>query len=165
MYYLLKPDTTVLWSDASEFMIDRLAKDHPDTTIDLKRLDWQPSERWFDAGLLNIALRYGVAVVDGLVVGGQTLVPLDYFRSMEAILHKEVERDSTNVPYADMFEAMMPGWKQSTRELEDRVLESQRRTVERAQKDMFRAFDKPINPTLSEHWQNLGGAIPPQPPS
>jgi hypothetical protein len=164
MYYLLKPDATVLWSDASEFMIQRLQKDHPELDIDLRRLDWQPAERWFDAGLLNTALRYGIKVADGIVVSGQALVPLDYFRSMEAILHKEVKRDSTNVAHADMFEAMMPGWKQSTRELDDRVLEAQRSTVERAQREMLAAFSKPMDPALSEHWQNLGGSIPPQPP-
>jgi hypothetical protein len=84
MYYLLKPDATVLWSDASEFMIQRLQKDHSEVDIDLGRLDWQPAERWFDAGLLNTALRYGIEVADGIVVSGQALVPLDYFRSMEA---------------------------------------------------------------------------------
>jgi hypothetical protein len=64
-----------------------------------------------------------------------------------------------------MFEAMMPGWKQSTSELDGRVLEAQRSTVERAQREMLAAFSKPIDPALSEHWQNLGGSIPPQPPT
>src|SRR5438128_1062272 len=135
-------------------MIERLQKDHPELDIDLRRLDWKPSERSFDAGLLNTALRYGVAVTDGLVVSGRALVPLDYFRSMEAIEHKEVERDSTNVPHADLFEAMMPGWKQSTKELDAKVLEAQRSTVERAKREMLEAFSKPIHPALSEHWQD-----------
>ncbi|MGX9790504.1 hypothetical protein [Mycobacterium sp. MMS18-G62] len=164
MFYLIKPDTTVLWNDLPESVIDQLAKDNPDTTIDLRRLTWHPSERWFDAGLLNTALRYGIAVADGLVVGGQALVPLDYFRSMEAILNKEIERDSTNVPHADLMEAVMPGWKQNTRDLDARVLESQRRTVERAQREMLKAFEKPIDTALAEHWQKLGGSLPPQPP-
>jgi hypothetical protein len=165
VYYLLKPDAAVLWSDASEFMIQRLQKDHPELAIDLRRLDWQPAERRFDAGLLHTALRYGIAVGDGVIVSGQALVPLDYFRSMEAIEHKEVERDSTKLAHADMFEALMPGWKQSTRELDDRVRAAQRATVQRAQREMLAAFSKPIDPALSGHWQNLGGSIPPQPPT
>ena len=165
MYYLIKSDFTVLWCDVSEFMIQRLQKDHPEIEIDLRRLEWLPAERRFDAGLLNTALRYGVAVADGIAVSGQALVPLDYYRNMEAILHKEIERDSTKVPHADMFEALMPGWTQNTRELDDRVLASQRSTLDRAEREMVQAFSKPINPALSEHWQNLGGSIPQQPPT
>jgi hypothetical protein len=163
MYYLIKPDGTVQWNDVPESILNQLVKDNPDVDLDFGRLDRKPAERWFDAGLVNTALRYGTPVADGIVVGAQALVPLDYFRSMEAILDKEVERDSTNVAHADLMEAVMPGWTQNTRELDERVLESQKRTVERARRDMLKAFEKPIDTALAEHWQNLGGSIPAQP--
>lgn len=162
MYYLLRPDITVRWSDVSEYMIDQLVKENPEFTVDFARFDWKPSERWFDAGLLNTALRYGAPAVDGLVVTGRDLVPLDYFREMEAILDREIKRDSVNVRHADLFEQLMPGWKNDTRELDERVAAAQRANVERAQRGMLKAFACPINPELAEHWQGLGGSIPPQ---
>ncbi|AMU57214.1 hypothetical protein PP614_04770 [Mycobacteroides abscessus] len=163
MYYLLKPDITVLWSDISEYTIERLVKNNPDFTVDYSRFDWQPAERTFDAGLLHTALRYGVAVDWGLAVAGKYLVPLDHFRDMEGVVRKEAMRDSTNVPHADLFEQIWPGWGDSTRELDQRVQQSQQRTYERAEQEMREAFAKPINPELAQHWQDLGGSLPPQP--
>lgn len=164
VYYLLKPDSTVLWSDISEYMIDRLVKENPEFKVDFTRFDWKPSERWFDAALLGVALRYGAPVRDGLVVAGRDLVPLDYFRDMEAILHREIARDSANVRHAQLFEQLMPGWTEGTRELDTKVANAQRATVERAQRSMLKAFAAPINPELAEHWQDLGGSLPPAPP-
>lgn len=163
VYYLLKPDSTVLWSDISEYMIDRLVKENPEFKVDFTRFDWKPSERPFDAGLLNIALRYGAPTGDGLVVAGRDLVPLDYFRDMKAILDRELTRDSANVGHAALFEQLMPGWTEGTRELDARVAEAQRATVARAERDMLKAFAAPAKPELVEHWQHLGGPLPPEP--
>lgn len=163
MFYLIKPDLTVLWADISENLVGRLAKDHPEIDIDYLKLPWQPSERRFDAGLLNIALRYGIAVPGALVVGAQALVELDYYRNMENILTQNQQRDSTNVPHAEFFETVMPGWTEHGRQLDHDIVESQKRTVERAYQDVRDVMSKPIDPALGEHWQSIGGPIPPQP--
>lgn len=164
MYYLIKPDITVYWTDLPEGIVSRYARDNPDINIDFAKLAWKPAERRFDAGLLNTALRFGVAASTGLVVGAQALVPLDYYRQVLDIVQKETARDSTDVPHADLFEALMPGWTHRTKELDDSVLDSTRRTLERAEREMHEAFSQPMNIALVEHWENLGGAIPPQPP-
>lgn len=165
VYYLVKPDITVFWSDFSEYMIDRLVKENPEFTVDFTRFDWKPSERPFDAGLVNIALRYGAPAGDGLVVAGRDLVPLDYFRDMKAILDRELTRDSANVGHAALFEQLMPGWTEGTRELDARVAEAQRATVARAERSMLKALAVPAKPELVEHWQDLGGSVPPPPPA
>ncbi|CPT95031.1 hypothetical protein PP633_06245 [Mycobacteroides abscessus] len=161
MYYLVKPDATVLWSEISEYMIDTLVKENPDFNVDYSRFDWKPAERLFDAGLLNIALRYGARTRDGIAVAGKHLVELDHFLTMRAIVRKELVRDSTNVPHAELFERVWPGWKDSMRELDQNVLKSQHANYERAQRDMLEAFETPIKPLLAEHWEILGGSIPP----
>ncbi|MGV0738217.1 hypothetical protein ABQF35_14345 [Mycobacterium syngnathidarum] len=165
MYYLLKPDITVYWTDISEYTIERLAK-HADVTIDYNRFDWQPAERPFDAGTLNIALRYGKPTNTGIAVAGRDLVELDHYRTMAALVQNETQRDDpSTAPGAALMEAISPGWTESSRELDQRVLESTRQTAARAERDMLEAFNKPLDPALAEHWQKLGGSIPTQPPA
>lgn len=164
MYYLLKPNATVFWTDISDFTVDRLVKDEG-ITIDYNRFPWEPAERTFDAGTLNLALRYGHATDTGIAVAGRYLVPLDHYRTMADLVKKETQRpDPSTGPGAGLMEALMPGWTDSSRELDQRVLESTRQTAQRAERDMYAAFNKPMDPDLVEHWQNLGGALPPQPP-
>lgn len=165
MYYLLKPDATIYWTDISEYTIERIAKD-AEREIDYNRFDWKPAERRFDAGTLNIALRYGHATDTGIAVTGRDLVPLDHYRTVAELVEKEAQRaDPSTSPNARLMEAVSPGWTDSSRELDQRVLESTRRTAARAEADMRKAFEKPIDPALEAHWQNLGGPIPPQPPA
>ncbi|WP_099025895.1 class I SAM-dependent methyltransferase [Mycolicibacterium palauense] len=164
MYYLLKPDATVWWTDISEQMIARARRDHPELDIDLGRLEWKRAERTFDAGTLNIALRKGEAVAQGLTVAAGALVPLDYYRDMVAIEARTSGRDLTTLPHADLFEALMPGWTEQTRQLDNDVAKGQTRIVARAQQDLNNAFAEPLSPELVEHWQKLGGALPPEVP-
>jgi hypothetical protein len=166
MYYLLKPDATVLYCDTgNSLVIDRLVREHPDTVINASNINWQRSDRRFDAGLLNIALRKGVAVPDGLVVSAYAVAPLDYYRQMVEILQKELGRDSTDVPHADLMESLFEDWTERTRELDNRVAASQAQTVERAKQDLAIALQVPVSDALSEHWQDLGGGLPPAVPA
>ncbi len=164
MYYLLKPDSTVLWSDVPNSVVQRLVSERPDTVGNLQNLGWKKADRRFDAGLLNIALRKGIAVPSGLIVSAGDLQPLDYYQQMEAILAKERQRDSTNVANAGLMESLSPGWTEETRRLDDRVEASQVETVERAKQGLIRALSAPVSDALAEHWQNLGGALSPAVP-
>lgn len=165
MYYLLKPDTTVYWTDISEYTIERLEK-NAGIAIDYNRFDWQPAGRPFDAGTLNIALRYGTATGTGIAVAGRDLVELDRYRDLAAIVQKEGWREDPNIfPSSALMESIFPGWTESGRELDERIRESMRKSAEEAERELRETFDKPIDPALAEHWQNLGGSIPPQPPA
>lgn len=160
MYYLLQPDASVYWNDFPEFTIDRLERDHG---IDWTKFPWEPAERRFDAGTLNIALRYGRAVPRGILVGGQALVELDHYRNMIEIVERNEQRDSTNVPHSALMEAVLPGWNDETRERDERIRESMRAQLRQAEADVRESFAKPVDPSLAEHWQSLGGGLPPQP--
>jgi hypothetical protein len=164
MYYLIKPDTTVLWSDASEFMIQRLQKDHPELDIDLRRLDWQPAERWFDAGLLNTALRYGIKVADGIVVSGQASFPWTTSATWKPSCTKKSNATPPMCPTPASWRPSCPaGPTKPANSTTASSNHSERRSS--AQREMLAAFSKPIDPALFEHWQNLGGSIPTQPPT
>lgn len=165
MYYLLKPDTTVCWTDISEYTIERLEK-NAGIAIDYNRFDWQPAERPFDAGTLNIALRYGTPTQTGIAVAGRDLVELDRYREIAAIARTGAWREDPGAfPSAALMEAIYPGWTEAGRKLDQDLLESTRKTAEGAEQDMRESFSKPLDPALVEHWQSLGGSIPPQPPA
>ena len=165
VYYLVKPDDTVWSSDASDFVIDRLRQEHPDSVLDLGNLDWQSSTQVFDAGLLNIALRKGVPVSHGIVLAAREVTPLDYYRDMLAILQKELARDSTDVPHADLFETLDEGWIERTKQLDNDVAAAQVKTVERARASLAALLKLPMSSMLVEHWQDLGGGLPPAVPA
>ncbi|CQD21590.1 hypothetical protein BN970_05060 [Mycolicibacterium conceptionense] len=116
MYYLIQPNLSLLWRDISEYLIDRLAKEHPEIPIDLGRLTWDPAERPFDVDTLRLALRYGSPVPSGLAITGRDLVPLDHLRQVREL--KSI--DSTKLPHADFFEQFDPGWRERSRELDAR---------------------------------------------
>jgi hypothetical protein len=164
LYYLLKPDTTVLWTDAPDSVVRPLIEKRPDAVGNLENLGWKKADRRFDAGLVNIALRKGVAVPSGLIVSAGDLQPLDYYQQMQAILVKEQQRDSAAVPHAGLMENLSPGWTEETRQLDDRVQASQVETVNRAKQGLIRALSAPVSDPLAEHWQNLGGGLPPDVP-
>jgi hypothetical protein len=161
MYYLLKPDASVWWVDLPTSVVKNLVSKHPDAVGNMQNLDWKRAERPFDAGLLNIALRKGIASPGGLIVAAVDLAPLDYYRQMVDILEREWPRDSTNVPHADVMESQLPGWEEETRQLDDGVEASQVQTVERAKQGLVHALYAPVLADLAEHWQNLGGGLPP----
>jgi hypothetical protein len=165
MHYLLKPDATVWRSDMDSALITRLANDNPDLMIDLGRLDWKKSDMPFDAGILNIALRQGTAVTAGLAVSAIDVHPLAYYHQMVAILNKELGRDSTKVPHADLMESLAEGWAEHTRDLDNQVAAAQAQTVKRAKAALVTALNAPVSDALAEHWQNLGGSLPPPVPA
>ena len=86
-------------------------------------------------------------------------------RQMVDILQKELRRDSTDVPHADLMESLAEGWTEHTRELDRQVATSQAATVERARGDLIKALEAPVSDALTEHWQNLGGGLPPPVPA
>ncbi len=84
---------------------------------------------------------------------------------MVAIAEKEQRRDSTAAPHASVMESLVEGWTENSRELDGRVATAMGQTAERAKHDLIRVLRVPISEPLAEHWQNLGGSLPPAVPS
>jgi hypothetical protein len=105
---------------------------------------------------MTIALRHGVAVPDGLIVAAANVSSLNYYRRMVARL-----RDSTSVPRADLFESLIEGWADLARELDAQLGPTRAEAAEGAKEELIELLNAPLSDALAEHWQDLGGALPP----
>lgn len=129
--------------------------------VDLAKLDWEPTERHFDAISLQLVLRTGVTCSLGIVVDGVDLVPQSHLETVSAIQ----PRDNTQLPGAALMEALNPGWEQRTRELDAGVDASVAQTIERAKKRLEKELATPMKAELVAHWESIGGHLPDSLPS
>ncbi|MBY6679925.1 hypothetical protein HQ312_02565 [Rhodococcus sp. BP-316] len=151
MYYLIRPDRTFQWLDFPRSTIE-LAQENG---IDLGSIEWDPAERQFDEVTLRLALRYGIACSKGVAVGGVELVPRD--RLVQLL---RLNPAPSVMPHEDLMEQLVPGWRESGRELDRRVAESLERTIDEAKAEYEAAMAVAPDPALVEHWRALGGAVP-----
>lgn len=160
-YYQVRPHHAVLWTDFPDLSLNRLADefDQASTRLQWDQMEWQPAQRSFQY-TLRLALRYGIATPQGIVIGGLDMVPLTH---LEELLGLRSRRQS-ELPGQDLMEALIPGWKKHGDDLDDRVEASLRASQAAARRELDEALGINPKPGLTVHWtRTLGGTLP-EPP-
>ncbi len=154
MLYLIRPTAPPSWIDLPEHFVD-VVLEHG--AADLAVLEWKPAEGLKShPAVIRLALRYGAPCSAGIVVKGTDLVS---FTWLVELLQLEKPR-LQDLPSENLMEVLAPGWKQRSRELDERVAESMAAKVEEVREDLEDELAKPVKQDLVEHWQKLGGRLP-----
>jgi hypothetical protein len=157
MLYRIRANQTTEWVSHFDKKIFGLFAEHGGTVDDL---EWKPSERIVDGDTIRLALRYGVRSQIGLVVDSGDLEPLDHRDQMMKSHAEGLARRPEHRKLAENIEPIMPGRLVHQDHLDSEVDASVRETIGRAQAKFLRAVETPVDATLVQHWQSLGGRIP-----
>lgn len=156
MLYLIRPTAAISWIDLPTHFLD-IVVNHE--AADLSVLEWKPAEELkFHPTVVRLALRHGVPCKTGIVVKGTDLVPYTWL--VDLIQLSQPTHRLQDLPNEDLMEALTPGWKQRSRELDKRVAESMAAKVEQVREELEDELAKPVNQSVVEHWQQLGGRLP-----
>lgn len=158
MLYSINPTRVMTWTDLPKSFLSTLVEHG----VDLRRLEWQESERRADDTTVALALRYGVKSPDGLVVWGGYVVQQDHPQNI-ARTHQKAAESHAAVVAANgaLLEHLLPGWTERDRELEARVDESTREAIAQAGADLDQLLSgQDVDQTLVAHWTSLGGVVP-----
>lgn len=157
MLYLLTPSLSLLWNSMPTDTIE-LAKKHGG---DLGRLDWDATEEPHDpATAVRVALRYGVDCSRGMVIPawelGQAERPIMLTRLTANLLESNAAIAANN---DGVMEAVIPGWTKHSREKDQELSLSLRKSIAEAQEDADELLNAPELPHLVSAWQRMGGII------
>ncbi|MFI6960029.1 hypothetical protein ACIBJI_42005 [Nocardia sp. NPDC050408] len=156
MLYLIRPPRTVEWVDLPHHVLD-IAVEHGG--LDLARLQWVPTEQIkFHPAILRLALRSGVPCSAGIVVKGTDLVPYTWLLELYEVSKKPARLQ--DLPNEDLMEFLTPGWKERSRELDERVAQSMLDTITRAERELAEELANLPTEGVVQHWRELGGALP-----
>lgn len=152
MLYLLKPDGS---TGSVDFLDKQLVDEHEG--IDFSKVEWEPHDRTLDAETLDLALRYGYVVPQGIAVDAADLGALDHLRLLLSI-----DPDNNRLsdkPSRPLMESILGSeYTKHTIELDDKVKQGHERSIEEARKDLAEALETPQRVDLVGHWRALGGA-------
>lgn len=159
MLYRLRPPATLEWTDFPGYDTFQLLLDYD---ADLDRLEWQPTEvRTFSPDMLAVALRYGEPSTTGIVLDAQHAVDIgraDELRRLQQ--ESEALQAEISAKNGAFFEAIMPGWTESGKALDERIRESTEDAAREAEADLDQVLAVAVKPELADHWRRLGGYVP-----
>lgn len=154
MLYLIRPTAPASWIDLPGHFLDIAVKHE---AADLAVLEWKPAEELkFHPTVVRLALRHGVPCSTGIIVKGTDLVPFTWLVDLIQLKKPRLQ----DLPNEELMEVLAPGWKQRSRELDERVAESMAAKVEEVREELEDELAKPVKQDLVEHWQKLGGRLP-----
>ncbi|WKG13599.1 hypothetical protein QX204_34160 (plasmid) [Nocardia sp. PE-7] len=156
MLYLIRPQQTVDWVDLPHHFADVAAEyGEPDMAL----FNWGPVEQFgFHSTVVRLALRFGIPCSTGIVVRGTDLVPFTWLLDVAKLAETPVR--SQDLPNEDLMETLMPGWKQESRNMDERVAAAMTAKATELREDLDEELNKPTVPELVQHWRNLGGVLP-----
>ncbi|WP_412148729.1 hypothetical protein [Curtobacterium flaccumfaciens] len=159
MLYLIRPNTRLAWNDLPTNTVLEVANARG---ADLADLTWEPSDRELTWDIVRLALRHGIACSTGIVLPGIVLYEEQKAQELRSIHADLVEaRAKAYTPQLEAFlEALTPGWTESGRELDERVDESNARSVREAEEVRSRLLASEPKEALVTHWRSLGGIEP-----
>lgn len=158
MLYLINPSRAMMWTELPGSFLSTLVEHD----VDLRRLEWQESDRRADDATVALALRYGAKSLDGLVIWGGYVAQQDHPRNI-ARTHQKAAESNAALAAANgaLLEQLLPGWTKHNRQLLDQDDESAREAVVRAEADLAHLLsERDADQGLVVHWVELGGVIP-----
>lgn len=158
MLYLINPARGMMWTDLPVSLLGMLIEH----SADLRRLEWQKSDRRADDTTVALALRYGVKSPDGLVLWGGYVAQQDHPENI-ARTHQQAAESHAAVAAANgaLLEQLLPGWTEHNCELLEQDDESAREAIVRAEADLAGLLaERATDQGLVAHWIELGGAVP-----
>jgi hypothetical protein len=157
MLYLVRPDQPLTWIDLPASLLEVATEQG----ADFATLDWQPAEASYDDVVVALALRHGVGCSSGIVLDGGVmslrLRPAELVRTHQAASTAQAELSKSP---GQLMEHLLPGWTDSTNELNARVDQSANKVLNEAIAELNAAIQVPVKSELEQHWTRLGGRIP-----
>lgn len=158
MLYRLAPPARLEWADYPYSMIEAAVE----AGADLDKLEWRQAESLaFSPDLLRIALRHGMRSSVGIVLSAQHTDDLGRADQLRG-LQRKIDRgqDQIRQRHGEAFEALIPGWTESGKQLEAEGRAATEESAREAEAGLAEVLAGPINPSLAEHWQECGGRLP-----
>ncbi|MGV0732866.1 hypothetical protein [Mycolicibacter sinensis] len=125
--------------------------------------DWKPGDNPATAADIAVALRYGIPVRDGIVVDAIYIIDQHHADELRRVYQNaqtagEHPKIKATEEFIDKY--LIPGWKQQGEELDQRIEEDHRRSVQEAEEKAKRDLDEPMKEELIAHWKSIGGIVP-----
>jgi hypothetical protein len=138
--YLVRPYQALAWSDLPSSLLEVAVE----KGADLSNLDWKPAETPNDDVITGLALRHGTACSTGIALDGGAVSlrirPSELVRS-----HRDanIAHAALDASQGTLMEHLMPGWRQSTATLNDRVDQSMQKAAGRSPGRTHRSTGRP----------------------
>lgn len=160
MMYLVGPRYTLQWTTVAGYSLEKLIQ----LGANLEALpDWKPGDNAATAADIAVALRYGIPVRDGIVVDAIYILDqhqADELRRVYQAAKKAGEHPQIKATDEFIDKYLAPGWKEQGAELDQRIEEDHRRSVQEAEENAARALEEPMKEELIAHWRSIGGIVP-----
>lgn len=157
MYYLLRPQAPMLWTDADRVTVGFFSE----RGRDLAALPWRDdTDKVLTNDKVRVALRYGTACSTGLVIEANYILQLTSADELRATHAQVAESRAALADSEDLMERLYPGWKDHGRELDRRIDESSRAEADRRDREAVELLNAPVDETLLQHWISIGGRLP-----
>jgi hypothetical protein len=156
--YLISPPGTVRWCTMPAQSTIELATEHD---ADLSLLEWQlAEEQSFTNDLLQLTLRHGHPCSTGIVIDAGLVYALghgDRIRVSQIGVQQAQQQLHDN---NQLMERLIPGWIEHGQQINARIAEGSQAAAQEADAEVAELLSSAPNPTLVDHWQDLGGRLP-----
>lgn len=161
MFYLVAPMQPLRFSD---LLFETIVNGIQEYGIDLSRIEWTRFDRPVTDDLVRLTVRNGFPVLEGIIVKATALVPETRPLELRKLVIESAQTQAELVPklapHEDLMESLIPGWKESGRELDRRVAEAMAKSIREADQELAEELAAPVKQDLVDHWKHLGGNLP-----
>lgn len=161
--YFVKPDGRLEWA---EFVDEKLVQVIAEQGRDIGAVAdfWREAGRGATVRDVRVAIRYGIAVAGGILVGGHLISEVarpEQLRTLIAQAQQSRDAARAQTDAVDAFmEAQAPGWTKASEEIDQRADASMAEAVAEADAEAAKILSAEPKAELVEHWESVGGLLP-----